>query len=67
MAAKRRVPADDRRTKLAALLQSGSGKLYHYLQSWIDDPDANEQEETGDFLARALDEDRPSERKLFPP
>jgi len=28
---------------------------------------ADEQKETGDFLVRALDEDRPSERKLFPP
>ena len=28
---------------------------------------ADEQKETGDLLVRALDEDRPSERKLFPP
>ena len=37
------------------------------LQSWIDEEDAGEQKETGDYLLRALDEDRPSDRKLFPP
>ena len=52
----RQVPANDRRAKLTALLQS-----------WIDGPNGDEQKETGDFLVRALDEDRPSERKLFPP
>ena len=55
-ALQRQVPANDRRAKLTALLQS-----------WIDGPNADEQKETGDFLVRALDEDRPSERKLFPP
>jgi hypothetical protein len=37
------------------------------LQSWLDDPDPADQKETGDFLVKALDEDRPSDRKLFPP
>ncbi|NJN82903.1 MAG: hypothetical protein HC802_11900 [Caldilineaceae bacterium] len=37
------------------------------LQSWIDDDDGTEQEETGDYLVEALDEDRLSERKHFPP
>ena len=37
------------------------------LQSWIDQGDEKEQKETGDFLIRSLDEDRPSDRKLFPP
>ena len=37
------------------------------LQSWIDDPDAEEQKQTGDYLVRALDEDRLADRKLFPP
>src|SRR5262249_3731977 len=37
------------------------------LQSWIDEGDPEEPKETGDFLIKALDEDRPSERKLFPP
>lgn len=36
------------------------------LQSWIDDSDANEQEATGQYLIRALDEDRLSNRSLFP-
>lgn len=37
------------------------------LQSWIEDKDVKEQRETGEYLVQALDEDRPSERKLFPP
>jgi hypothetical protein len=36
------------------------------LQSWIDDEDSEEQQETGAYLIRALDEDRLSDRKLFP-
>jgi hypothetical protein len=43
------------------------GEVVALLQSWIDASDTEEQRETGDFLIRALDEDRPSERKLFPP
>ncbi len=41
--------------------------LVTLLQSWIDEDDAGEQQETGEYLVRVLDEDRPSERKLFPP
>jgi hypothetical protein len=37
------------------------------LQFWIDEGDVDEQTNTGQYLIRALDEDRPSERKLFPP
>jgi hypothetical protein len=37
------------------------------LQTWIDHGDAAEQAHTGNYLVRALDEDRPLERKLFPP
>lgn len=37
------------------------------LQSWLDDGDAEEQRETGQYLIQALDSDRLSERKLFPP
>jgi hypothetical protein len=37
------------------------------LQSWLDGKDADDQRETGDYLVRVLDEDRLSERKLFPP
>jgi hypothetical protein len=50
------LPSADRR---AALVKT--------LQVWIQDEDAEEQKETGDYLTRVLDEDRLSERKLFPP
>jgi ribosomal protein S2 len=36
------------------------------LQSWLDDEDDEEQQETGQYLIQALDEDRLSDRKLFP-
>jgi hypothetical protein len=36
------------------------------LQSWIDEGDAAEQKETGEYLIRALDEDRLANRPLFP-
>jgi hypothetical protein len=36
------------------------------LQSWLDDEDDEEQQETGRYLIQALDEDRLSDRKLFP-
>jgi hypothetical protein len=52
---KKHLPPVDRRAELIALVQS-----------WIDFPDADEQTETGDYLIRALDEDRLSDRKLFP-
>jgi len=42
-------------------------ELVQLLQSWIDDADVAEQQETGEYLIRVLDEDRPSERKLSPP
>jgi hypothetical protein len=41
--------------------------LVDVLDSWLDEDDAHEQESTGEFLINALDEDRLSERKLFPP
>ncbi|MFM9963388.1 MAG: hypothetical protein ACKV2Q_19435 [Planctomycetaceae bacterium] len=50
------LPPVSRRQKLAALIRS-----------WIEDDDETEQKETGEWLIQALDEDRPSERKLFPP
>ena len=37
------------------------------LQSWIDDQNAEEQQETGQYLIQAMDEDRLSDRPLFPP
>lgn len=50
------LPARDRRAELVDLLQS-----------WIDDGDVQEQKETGEFLVKVLDEDRLSDRPLFPP
>jgi hypothetical protein len=50
------LPPKDRRAELVTLLQS-----------WIDADDDEEQKETGDYLVRALDEDRLSDRQLFPP
>ena len=52
----RHLPPPDARAAAIALLQS-----------WIDERDADEQKQTGDFLVRVLDEDRIADRKLFPP
>lgn len=52
---KEHLPSEDRRAEAIALLQS-----------WIDEGDEQDQRETGDFLIQALDEDRLSNRKLFP-
>ena len=46
--------------------QEKSTKLVSLLQSWIDEDDTQEQQETGEYLIQALDEDRLSDRKLFP-
>jgi hypothetical protein len=48
------------------LLKQKQAKAVNVLQSWIDDEDIEEQQETGQYLICALDEDRLSERKLFP-
>jgi hypothetical protein len=50
------LPGDDRRAELMAILRS-----------WTEEGDAEEQRETGEYLIQALDEDRLSDRKLFPP
>jgi hypothetical protein len=50
------LPPKDRRTALVTLLQS-----------WIEDGNPEEQQETGAYLIRALDEDRLADRRLFPP
>ena len=50
------LPPQDQRTELITLLQT-----------WIDEGDPEEQHETGEYLIRALDEDRLSDRPLFPP
>jgi hypothetical protein len=43
------------------------GKLAALLQSWIAEDDDQEHRETAEYLTRTLDEDRLSERRLFPP
>lgn len=50
------LPARDPQTELVDLLQS-----------WIEGGDVQEQTETGEFLVKSLDEDRLSDRSLFPP
>ena len=42
------------------------GKLTALLQLWIEENDTQEQRETGEYLVQTLDEDRLSERRLFP-
>ena len=49
------LPSASRRAQAVALLQL-----------WIDGKDADDQRETGDYLVRVLDENRLSDRKLFP-
>jgi hypothetical protein len=50
------LPPKDRRTELVTLLHS-----------WMDEGDTEEQQETGEYLIRALGEDRLADRPLFPP
>lgn len=46
--------------------QQGPESLGALIQSWMTEDDAEEQRETLEYLIRALDEDRLSNRKLFP-
>ncbi|TAF16406.1 MAG: hypothetical protein EAZ76_07470, partial [Nostocales cyanobacterium] len=48
------------------LLKQKQAEAVNLIQSWIDDEDESEQQETGEYLIHALDKDRLSERKLFP-
>lgn len=48
------------------LLQEKQIKLVNLLQSWIDEQDEEEQQETGEYLIEILDRDRLSDRPLFP-
>lgn len=48
------------------LLKLKQAEAVSLLQSWMDE-DVEEQQETGQYLIHALDGDRLSERKLFPP
>jgi hypothetical protein len=47
-------------------LDRKQAEAVNLLQSWLDDEDDEEQQETGRYLLQALDEDRLSARKLFP-
>jgi site-specific recombinase len=49
------IPSTEKNTKLANLLQR-----------WIDQGDAEEQQETGDYLIQSLDADRKGDRPLYP-
>lgn len=48
------------------LLKQRQVEAVNLLQSWIDDEDVEEQQVTGQYLIEALDEDRLSDRQLFP-
>ncbi|MGI0487902.1 hypothetical protein ACN4EK_20870 [Pantanalinema rosaneae CENA516] len=48
------------------LLKQKQTEAVNLLQSWIDDEGEGEQQETGQYLIQALDDDRLSDRKLFP-
>ncbi|MBD2318059.1 hypothetical protein [Phormidium tenue] len=48
------------------LLRQKQTKAVDLIQSWIDEEDSDEQQETGQYLICALDKDRLSDRKLFP-
>lgn len=52
-------------TKSLQLRQKQS-EAVDMLQSWIEDEDVEDQQETGEYLVQVLDEDRLSDRKLFP-
>ena len=45
---------------------SDAAELVSLLQSWMDEEDAGEQRDTGEYLVRALDGDRLSDRRFFP-
>ncbi|QEI39989.1 hypothetical protein BMF77_00546 [Dolichospermum sp. UHCC 0315A] len=40
-------------------------KIVNVLQSWIDESDEQEQQETGEYLINALDENRLSNSNIF--
>jgi hypothetical protein len=48
------------------LAKENQTKLINLLQFWVDDDNATEQKETGEYLIQVLDEDRLSNRQLFP-
>ena len=50
------LPLNDQRLELVILLDA-----------WIAEDDSEEPRETGEYLVRVLDEDRLTDRQLFPP
>lgn len=48
------------------LLKQRQTEAVNLLQSWLDSEDEEEQQKTGQYLVQVLDDDRLSERKLFP-
>jgi len=46
--------------------QDRCSELVKLLQSWIEEGNPEEQQETGQYLIRALDDDRLADRQLFP-
>ena len=67
---RRGVPAETLTLELLDEYLPSSGRqaeLVSLLKSWVDEVDPQEQRETGQYLIRTLDEDRLSDRKLFPP
>lgn len=52
--------------KHSILLRQKQTEAINLLQSWINDEDIEDRQETGQYLIHTLDEDRLSERKLFP-
>ena len=52
--------------KSSISLQHQQSEAADLIQSWLDDEDSEEQQETGQYLIHALDSNRWSERKLFP-
>ncbi len=48
------------------LQKQKQAEAVNLLQAWMEEEDVTEQQETGQYLIQALDEDRLSERQLFP-
>ena len=47
-------------------LFKNAAEFVSLLQSWMDEEDAGEQRDTGEYLVRVLDGDRLSDRRFFP-
>lgn len=68
-AARRGMPLEDYTLRLLERnlpAETQGARLSTLIDSWIEQGDEDEQKETGEFLIHALDEDRLSDRKLFP-